>query len=195
MFAWLARTIGGVRAEWVNCEPPRRQAIFIANHSSHLDFVLLWASLPREVRRKTRPVAAKDYWDMGAVRRYLSGRVFRAVLVDRKGGAGRHVLDPLLEAIRAGDSLILFPEGTRGAGHVGEFQSGLFHLCNHCEGIEVRPVYLENMNRVLPKGEVLPVPLLMRVVYGPGFCLQAGEGKPGFLARARDAVEELSRFR
>lgn len=194
MFAWLARTVGGVRAEWVNCEPPPRQVIFIANHSSHLDFILLWASLPRSIRRKSRPVAAKDYWEAGAVRRYLAMRVFRAVLVDRTGGAGRHVLEPLIEAIQAGDSLILFPEGTRGAGEIADFQSGLFHLCKHCEGMEVRPVYLHNLSRVLPKGEVLPVPLLMRIIYGPPFRLEQGERKLEFLSKARRAVEELSRY-
>ena len=194
MIAWLARTISGVRAEWVNCEPPAHQVIFIANHTSHLDFILLWAALPSRVRRKSRPVAAKDYWEAGPIRRFLAGKIFRAVLLDRKGGAGRHVLDPLLEAIQAGDSLILFPEGTRGAGQLGEFQSGLYHLCSHCDGVEVRPVYLENLNRVLPKGEVLPVPLLMRVLFGPGFKLEEEERKPGFHTKDRTSEEALSKF-
>jgi 1-acyl-sn-glycerol-3-phosphate acyltransferase len=194
VFAWLARVITGVRGEWVDCAPPDGRVIFIANHTSHLDFVLLWAALPQRVRRKTRPVAAKDYWEASVVKRYLSTQVFNAVLVDRKGGAGRHVLDPLLLALEQGDSLILFPEGTRGAGQMGEFQSGLYHLCVRCPGVEVRPVYLENLNRVLPKGEVLPVPLLMRVIYGAGFKLDEGQRKPEFLENARAAVERLSHF-
>jgi 1-acyl-sn-glycerol-3-phosphate acyltransferase len=193
VFAWFARVISGVRGEWISCSPPDGRVIFIANHTSHLDFILLWAALPRTVRLRTRPVAAKDYWEASATRRFLAMRVFRAVLVDRKGGAGRHVLDPLLEALELGDSLILFPEGTRGAGQIAEFQSGLYHLCVRCQGIEVRPVFLENLNRVLPKGEVFPVPLLMRVIYGTGFRLDEGERKPEFLEKARSAVEQLSR--
>jgi 1-acyl-sn-glycerol-3-phosphate acyltransferase len=193
VIAWLARVISGVRGDWVNCVPPEGRVIFVANHTSHLDFILLWAALPRAVRLRTRPVAAKDYWEASPIRRYLSMNVFRAVLIDRTGGAGRHVLDPLLEALGKGDSLILFPEGTRGTGQMGEFQSGLYHLCLRCKGVEVRPVYLENLNRVLPKGEVLPVPLLMRVIYGAGFALEEGQRKPDFLEKARSSVEQLSR--
>lgn len=194
MFAWIARTISGVRAEWVNCEPPSGQAIFIANHASHLDFLLLWAALPRQVRDRTRPVAARDYWERNGLRRFLASRVFRAVLIDRSGSAGRHVLEPLHNALTGNDSLILFPEGTRGTGQIGEFHSGLFHLCAKHDGLEVRPVYLENLNRVLPKGEFLMVPLLMRVVFGPGFKRLPGETKQDFLTRARNAVVDLSRY-
>src|SRR6266404_2125706 len=75
--------ITGVRARWLGCGPADAPRIYFANHTSHLDFVLLWSALPAQLRRRTRPVAAGDYWKEGALRRYFSGQVFRSVLVDR----------------------------------------------------------------------------------------------------------------
>jgi 1-acyl-sn-glycerol-3-phosphate acyltransferase len=178
----------------VNSEPPKSQCIFVANHSSHLDFTVLWASLPKQVREHTRPVAAKDYWETGGLKRYLALEVFRAVLVDRSGH-NRHVLDPILQALEQGHSLILFPEGTRGAGgELGEFKSGIFHLVKHKPGLPVVPAYLENLNRVLPKGEFLPVPLLSRVHFGAPLVLGQAEGKAEFLERLRTSVTELAQL-
>src|SRR5580658_3236210 len=110
-----AKLVTGATAHWKGCTPEDRQRIFVANHTSHLDFVLLWSALPPTVRAQTRPVAAADYWDRGIVRRFIATRVFRAVLVHR-GGRDPHATDPMLEALRRGDSLILFPEGMRGDG-------------------------------------------------------------------------------
>src|ERR1700704_6631023 len=179
--AWTCRFISGSQGHWVNCQPPEGQCIFVANHSSHLDFTVLWATLPKRVRENTRPVAAKDYWEHSALRRYLALEVFQAGLVDRSGH-NRHVLDPLLEALEQGHSLILFPEGTRGSGEEpGEFKSGIFHLAKHRPGLPVIPAYLENLNRVLPRGEFLPVPLLSRVHFGAPLVLGTDEGKVEFL--------------
>lgn len=190
--AWTARFISGSQGYWVNSEPPSGQCIFVANHSSHLDFTVLWATLPSHVRENTRPVAAKDYWEKRGLRRYLAIEVFRAVLVDRSGH-NRHVLDPLYEALDQGHSLILFPEGTRGSGdEPGEFKSGIFHLVKRKPNLPVIPTYLENLNRVLPKGEFLPVPILSRVHFGAPLTLQDGEGKAEFLDRLRLSVTELA---
>jgi 1-acyl-sn-glycerol-3-phosphate acyltransferase len=143
------------------------------------------------VRERTRPVAAKDYWEKNGLRRYLAMNVFRAVLVDRMS-VNRHVLDPLYEALDKGDSLILFPEGTRGTGdEPGEFKSGVYHLMKHRPGLQVAPAYLENLNRVLPKGEFLPVPLLSRVHFGAPLVLEDGEARDPFLQRIRARVVEL----
>jgi 1-acyl-sn-glycerol-3-phosphate acyltransferase len=190
--AWTARLISGAQGHWVNSGPPEGQCIFVANHSSHLDFTVLWSALPRMVRERTRPVAAKDYWETSGLRRYLASEVFRAVLVDRSGH-NRHVLDPLFEALDKGDSLILFPEGTRGGGdEPGEFKSGVYHLVKHRPNLAVVPAYLENLNRVLPKGEFLPVPLLSRVNFGEPMILAPEESKAEFLERLRTRVVELA---
>jgi 1-acyl-sn-glycerol-3-phosphate acyltransferase len=170
---------------------PDCQRLFVANHSSHLDTLLIWASLPTRLRARTRPVAAGDYWGRSALRRFLTERLLRAVLIDREGG-GQQALERMQEALAAGDSLLIFPEGTRGRSDVPQqFKSGIYHLCAERPELEVVPVYLENLNRVLPKGEFLPVPLLARVTFGAPTALEAGEGKERFLARMRERVLEL----
>lgn len=195
LVAFFIRLITGVQAMWFDSEPEDRQCVYIANHTSHLDFLVLWAALPASIRAQTRPVAARDYWDTTPLRRFLAVRVFRALLIDRKGGAtvnGPSVLQPMLDALAAGDSLILFPEGTRGTGDaIAPFKSGIFHMCRHLPGLELTPVYLDNLNRILPKGEFVMAPLLSRVHFGPRIRLEDGEGKPEFLARAQQCVVKL----
>jgi 1-acyl-sn-glycerol-3-phosphate acyltransferase len=198
LIAFSVKLISGARPRWFNCEPVARQRIYFANHSSHLDLVVLWAALPPEIRAATRPVAARDYWTKAAFRRYVATTVFRAVLVERPESnvnsalAGRAVLDPLLEAVDNGYSLILFPEGTRGDGcEMRRFRAGLYYLLHLRPGLEGIPVYLENLNRVLPKGAVLPAPVISRVTFGPPLRPNDGEDKEAFLGRARDAVLNL----
>jgi 1-acyl-sn-glycerol-3-phosphate acyltransferase len=194
--ASVVRLMAGTVVGYRECTPATltAQSIFFANHSSHLDFVVLWSSLPWSARAMTRPVAAADYWRRGPVRRLLATHVFRAVLVER----GEVARDPatklqnaevLRSALAAGESLILFPEGTRGDGEVvGSFRSGLFRLAEQWPQVQLMPVRLQNLNRILPKGEMLPVPLLSRLTFGPVIALRDGECKEEFLERARKAV-------
>ena len=194
--AILARLTSGARVRWVDARPEPGQRIYFANHTSHLDFVVLWSALPRDLRARTRPVAAQDYWAAGRLRRYVALRLFRAVLVERGGGSVGQVraqLDRLVAALDEGSSLILFPEGTRGAGpRMGPFKSGLYALARQRPAVDLVPVHLHNLHRIMPKGEVLPVPLLGCVSFGPPLRLREGEGKAAFLARARAAIERLA---
>ena len=199
LLAWTARLVSGVQVHWVDAQPDPRQAVYFANHSSHLDFVVLWSSLPAEIRAVTRPVAAQDYWEKG-LRRALAVNVFRAVLVARHpaGNDGQVAADPrlaiehILEAMGTSNSLILFPEGTRGTGdQVAPFKSGLYYLSQKRPGLRLVPAYLNNLNRILPKGEFLPVPYISRLTFGPAITLEEGETKPVFLERAREAVCRL----
>jgi 1-acyl-sn-glycerol-3-phosphate acyltransferase len=199
LLAGVARAISGVRARWIDCTPSPRQRVYFANHTSHLDAVVLWASLPSGLRAFARPVAARDYWDRTALRRYLSSRVFQAVLVDRGARghersleAARATTERMVAALGEHCSLIVFPEGTRGSGEdVAPFKSGLYHLARERPDVELVPVYLENLNRILPKGEVLPVPLMSTATFGPPLRLEPSEAKPAFLERAREAVRRL----
>jgi 1-acyl-sn-glycerol-3-phosphate acyltransferase len=203
MIAMAARLISGVQVQWVDSEPDTRQAVYFANHSSHLDFVVLWASLPPEVRAVTRPVAALDYWKSG-LRRFLAVNVFRAVLVARHTAKNekheasanpRLAIEHMLEAMGENDSLIIFPEGTRGTGEeVATFKSGLYHLCRRRPGLRLVPAYLNNLNRILPKGEFLPVPFISKLTFGPAMALEEGESKPAFLTRAREAICRLKKL-
>ena len=193
LLSLVIRLVAGTQSMWFGSEPSTRQCVYIANHTSHLDFLVLWASLPASIRAMTRPVAARDYWNASAARRFLAVKVFRALLIDRGGvSRGDDVLKPMLEALQQGDSLILFPEGTRGSGDdVAAFKSGIYHLCQQLPGLELTPVSLDNLNRILPKGEVLPVPVLSQVHFGARIALQHGETKAAFTARAREAVVAL----
>lgn len=204
LLAALARGISGVQVRWTGCQPEAWQRIYFANHTSHLDFVVLWSALPSEVRARTRPVAAKDYWDHG-IKAYLAQRVFRAVLVQRGAAAqaanaeeahaaGRAITEQLAEALGETDSLMLFPEGTRGTGEtVAPFRSGLFYLAKRKPEVDLVPAYLENLNRILPKGEVLPVPMISMLTFGAPLHVRESETKDEFLERARAAVCGLRR--
>lgn len=206
LLAAIARGVTGVQVQWAGCEPSQRQRIYFANHTSHLDFVVLWSALPSNIRARTRPIAARDYWEETALRRYLAENVFHAVLVERGAMAkaqtpaearfvGRSLIEDMAAALGKRNSLILFPEGTRGTGlRVGEFRGGLYHLALRRPDLELVPAYLENMNRILPKGEFLPVPMLSLLTFGKPMQVEPGEGKDEFLERAREAVSSLRRI-
>jgi 1-acyl-sn-glycerol-3-phosphate acyltransferase len=191
--AWLAQLISGASVRWIDSQPDTCQRVYFANHTSHLDPIVIWSALPREVRAITRPVAAKDYWIKGPVRRYFANELFHAILIDREEiKVHQSPVDLMIREIGHTFSLIIFPEGGRSDGReVGEFKSGLYYLCKKRPDLELIPVYVDNMNRILPRGEVLPVPLLSCITFGPPLWLEAGEPKVEFLARARDAVLRL----
>jgi 1-acyl-sn-glycerol-3-phosphate acyltransferase len=202
IIAACARGLAGPSVRWVNCRPATRQRVYFANHTSHLDFVVLWSVLPRKLRSLTRPVAAKDYWNSG-LRKRIAVNAFHAVLVERgskaersgksaegdRAAAARNTLEVLLESLGTENSLIVFPEGTRGNGlEVGPFKSGIFHLWSKRPDVQFVPVYLSNLNRILPKGEFLPVPVISRVVFGPPLKPEKDETKESFLEKAYAAV-------
>lgn len=196
LLAALARMTSGANVRWMTDDTRDGQVIYFANHTSHLDFVVLWSVLGKEQRPRTRPVAARDYWEATGVRRYFATRIFRAILVDREGESVGHLraqLTQLIEALDAGDSLILFPEGTRGTSEgMAEFRGGLYFLARQRPDLGLVPVHLHNLQRIMPKGEFLPVPQLSAVTFGAPLRLEKGEGKEAFLARARTAIEELA---
>ncbi|MFM8579537.1 MAG: lysophospholipid acyltransferase family protein [Planctomycetaceae bacterium] len=193
VLAAIARVLSGASARWISCQPDTCQRVYFANHTSHLDALLIWSSLPRRIRELTRPVAAKDYWSKGRVRRWLAQKVFDALLIDRTDiKVHQSPVDLMLREIGDTRSLIMFPEGSRSvSGEVGEFKSGLYYLAKKRPEIELVPVHIDNLNRVLPRGEFLPVPLLSCISFGPPLWLERGEMKQDFLARARRAVLAL----
>ena len=186
-----ARLVTGVRGNWVGCLPDTKPRIYIANHTSHGDFVLIWSVLPAAVRNLTRPVAGADYWLTGRLRRFIGEQVVRAVLIDRT--ARPRDADPigqLASILRQGSSLIFFPEGTRNTTEqpLLPLKTGLHHLAKACPDIDLVPVWIDNLNRVMPKGEVIPIPLLCTVTFGTPFRLEPGEDRPTFMARSRAAL-------
>jgi len=187
-----ARLITGAQGHWKGCPPKAEQRIYFANHQSHLDWVLIWAALPRELRAVTRPIAARDYWTSSKLKHWITREIFNAVYVSRQRSADEDPLEPLMEALRHGDSLVIFPEGTRGfAADPAPFKAGLFHLAEAFPEVQLIPAWIDNVQRVMPKGEVVPVPILCSVTFGAPLQLQPGEDKRVFLDRAREAVMAL----
>lgn len=189
----LSKLISGANVRWVGCAPDVRQRIYFANHTSNLDALVIWASLPPPMRELTRPVAARDYWIKDPLRRHLANKVLHAVLIERKKPTVHdNPLADMLAALGDRHSLIIFPEGGRQTGvEMIPFKAGLFHLAKDRPDVEFVPVLIDNLNRILPKGEFLPVPLLSSVSFGAPIKLEADEEKIRFLERAQAAVKAL----
>ena len=192
LLATIARLITGAQGHWHGSPPKAEQRIYFANHQSHFDWVLIWAALPRDLRLTTRPIAARDYWTSTPLKHWITREIFNAVYVSRQRTDDEDPLEPLMEALRNGDSLVIFPEGTRGnKGEPAPFKAGLYHLAEAFPEVQLIPAWIDNVQRVMPKGEVVPVPILCSVTFGAPLLLQSGEDKRVFLDRAREAVIAL----
>jgi 1-acyl-sn-glycerol-3-phosphate acyltransferase len=120
--------------------------------------------------------------------------VLRAVLIDRRPEARTdNPLEAILDALDGGDSLILFPEGRRNMGPepLLPFKSGIYNIGRARPEVELVPTWIANLNAVMPKGEVIPLPLIATVTFGPPILVAEGEGKDEFLARAAAALLAL----
>ncbi len=190
----FARLATAPRAIWAGVEPRAGQRIYYANHTSNGDFVLIWTVLPPVLRAKTRPVAALDYWLRSPMRAFVGRDVFNAVLIDRR--PDHRAEDPvtqMAEALDGGASLILFPEGQRNSSEAPllPFKSGLYHLARQRPGVDLVPVWISNLNHVMPKGEIIPVPLICTLTFGAPLRLADDEPKDAFLARTAVALLAL----
>jgi len=193
-----ALIIGGLqfltnpRTRWLGCRPDAAGRVFYSNHTSHLDFVLLWSALPRRLRVQTRPVASGDYWGRTIIRRFVIHRVFRGLLVKNGQTEREKSLASMLEALSRRESLVVFPEGTRRSGEeLGDFKCGLFHLAQARPEVDLIPVWISNSYRVLPKGSFLPLPLLCSLTFGEPLHIAPGEEKASFLDRLRRSLLAL----
>jgi 1-acyl-sn-glycerol-3-phosphate acyltransferase len=188
----LIRLLTGAQARWQGCPPKAEQRIYFANHQSHVDLILMWAALPAELRSITRPIAAAEYWTKTRFRKWITTAVFNAIYVDRTKTGDQDPLEPLIRALDQGDSVILFPEGTRGNQEEPQsFKSGLYNLALKFPDVVLVPAWINNVQRVMPKGEVVPVPILCSVTFGVPLALGRDEDRGSFLTRARQAVVDL----
>ncbi len=188
----LVRLLTGAQARWYGCPPKAEQRIYFANHQSHADLVMIWAALPEELRTITRPIAARDYWTQTPLKQWITTAVFNAIYVERERKGDEDPLQPLADALQSGDSIILFPEGTRGSAEEPQpFKAGLYNLAQRFPHVVLVPAWINNIQRVMPKGEVVPVPILCSVTFGAPIILGPDEERRAFLDRAREAVIAL----
>jgi 1-acyl-sn-glycerol-3-phosphate acyltransferase len=188
------RLFTGAQVRWKGCQPQPVQRIYYANHSSHFDCLVLLSVLPNKLRQTVRPVAAADYWLKKPMRQWFSTKVMRAICIERlKLTKSNNPITDLTEVIDKGDSLIIFPEGGRGENsEIREFKSGLYYLTKARPDVELVPTYIDNANRILPKGEHIPIPMLCSVTFGEPIRRAANETKTEFLNRAKIALENCA---
>lgn len=189
-----ARLLTGARSLWFGCKPEMKQRIYYANHNSHIDFILLWSSLPKPIRRKTKPVAASDYWLKDGFRRFLIKDTFNGVTILRNRENNSDPLQPIKDALENGFSIIFFPEGTRNLNddvELLDFKSGLFHLKSQFPDVEIIPVWISNLKRVMPKGAFIPLPLLSTVIFGSPLEQHQEMQKIEFLGYAKNELLKL----
>lgn len=194
----FVRMVTAPRAIWAGIEPIPRKRVYFANHTSNADFPLVWAVLPSFLRTHTRPVAASDYWLKNRLRAFFGRDVLNAVLINRDRDNRAPEEDPvalMTAALDEGSSLILFPEGKRNLTEdpLLEFKTGLYHLAKARPDVDLVPTWIDNLNSVLPKGEVVPVPLICTVTFGNPIHIAPGEDRDIFLARAHAALAALNK--
>lgn len=189
-----ARLLTGARSLWIGSKPEMKQRIYYANHNSHIDFILLWSSLPTEIRRQTRPIAASDYWMKDRLRQFLIQDTFSGVTIQRNREGQHDPLEPVKQVLAQGYSIIFFPEGTRNLEddiQLLQFKSGLFHLSQQFPDVEVMPVWISNLKRVMPKGAIIPLPLLSTVIFGAPLDKNKHTEKLDFLNYAQQELLKL----
>ena len=160
--------------------------------------LVIWSSLPQRAAHADPAGGGQGLLGERAACAAIWPRMFNAMLIDRKDiKVHQSPVDLMLREIGDRYSLIVFPEGRRNAeAEIGEFKSGLYYLAKKRPDLELVPVHIDNLNRVLPRGEFLPVPLLSCISFGPPMWLEAGEPKADFLtpgARSRAAGSRISR--
>jgi putative acyltransferase len=157
--------------------------------------VMVWISLPKRWRRLARPVAGADYWLTNRFKRFIINNVFNGLLIMRNGSDPKAITAQMGAALDQGSSLIIFPEGTRNTDDdvlLLPFKSGIYHLARENPDVGFIPIWIDNINRVLPKGKLLPVPLVCEVNIGEEMQLLPGEDKEAFLERTRNALLDLA---
>lgn len=195
LLALTARFITAVRADWRGIEPIAKQRVYFANHVSNADMPMIWTVLPRSMRKQTRPVAAADYWLKNKLRAFVGPEVFNCVLIDRRRETRTEdPMEKILEALDEGSSLIIFPEGKRNMTEAPllPFRAGLYNIGRSRPHIDLVPTWVANLNEIMPKGEVIPIPLICTVTFGRPIHVEEGEEKDAFLGRAAQALVELS---
>jgi 1-acyl-sn-glycerol-3-phosphate acyltransferase len=190
----FVRFFTGVQVRWLGTQPQQVQRIYFANHTSHFDCLVLLSVLPRNIRKLVRPAGAADYWTATPIRNWFSQKIMHVIPIERlRLTKTNNPIKPLIQALEQGSSLIIFPEGGRSAtAEIRKFKSGIYHLSKKRPDVELVPTYIENANRILPKGECIPIPMLCSITFGEPIHLRPNECREDFLERAEQAIKRCA---
>lgn len=172
--------------------PSKGPAIVAANHTSHVDTLLMLSIFPAVAISKVRPAAAADYFLKDPVVGWFSRNIIGIVPVarDKVRTEGEDVLRPALDALARGEIVVVFPEGTRGDGdELSRLKNGVARLAEAYPDAPVIPVWIQGAGRVLPKGEVVPVPMTCAVLVGPPIHWQGR--RTAFMDALRQGLQSL----
>ncbi|HOJ78747.1 MAG TPA: lysophospholipid acyltransferase family protein [Bacillota bacterium] len=181
----------GLRVYGKHNLPKVHPFIIVANHSSHLDTLSLLSIFSIKDLHRIQPVAAGDYFNRNRFVSFLTHKLFNILTIPRSAiNKENHPVKLMKNALEQGNSLIIYPEGTRSlTEEIGRFRPGIAHLIKEIPGIKVIPVFLANMGRSLPKGEYLPIPFFCEIVIGEPLLLQAD--KTAIIQTLENAVKRL----
>lgn len=166
-------------------------AIFVSNHVSALDAVVMAEALPPRYRHRSVVVAAAD----SIFKRKWEARLAQ-VTVDAfpipRGGGARPALDYLKKLLQTNWSVIIFPEGRLTAtGAIGPFRKGAAILSVDA-GVPIVPAYVDGMFHVMPRFRRIPRPGPVTVTFGGPVIPEPGEDYDALIARVEGTVRALA---
>lgn len=188
----LVYVVIGINVRYSQRLPKSGPAILVANHTSHIDTLILMSLFPLKTILKIQPIAARDYFFKTKLRSWVSTTLIGIIPIDRESEnfSRIHPFAPVTEALKEGKIVIIYPEGTRGnSDQIGEFKNGVAHLSKLNQEVPVIPIYIHNPDMVLPKGDGLLVPFVCDVFIGEK--LNWNNNKESFMALLKSKVEEL----
>jgi 1-acyl-sn-glycerol-3-phosphate acyltransferase len=189
-----------LRVEGLEHLPPTGSFILAANHSSHADTAVIFAALPRAMRKRVVAAAAREYFFDRGLRQFVSRVLFNTIPVARNAPFGEDPLRHVVRALREGYGVLLFPEGTRSQnGQLGPFRSGIGRLAAEFPDVPIIPAWIAGTAQVLPKKAAIPIPRPMHVHVRFGAPLDHSRAtlanKATWRAVANDVREALIRMR
>ncbi len=167
---FILKPLTGVKYKHSEVLTEAKQFIIIANHNSHIDTLALMSAMPKHKITEIKPVAASDYFGKNKIRGFLTKAFTNALLIPRSCALRNKEKNPfaiMMKAINEGQSLIIYPEGSRGkANEMQEFKNGIGHVLLKYPHLAYIPTYIENTGHVLPKDRIIPMPFNCKVVFG-----------------------------
>lgn len=166
-------------------------AVFVANHVSALDAVVMAEALPPRYRHRSVVVAAADSIFKRRWEARLAQVTVDAFPIPRGGGARPH-LEYLKDLLAKKWSVIIFPEGRLTVtGAIGRFRKGAAILAMDA-GVPVVPAYMDGMYQVMPRFHRVPRPGHVIVTFSEPMSPEAGEDYDAFIERIEMTVRRLA---